>query len=587
MGIEIRRVGFNRLPTAVRERFVQCTRSEMGPLPIVQEQLSAGGATVGWSILALLGLGGLAMFTFGDFGRVNDMGIQPGWVIGANLICLFFVVWPVLAIVRRRRLMKGLPYTPGRYLFPMDFVDARTHELRIVPMALMADFQGTHHHTNGVYTHTDFVFVFEGGKRESFRINGQQQAENILQAFRLAQHRVADAIDQRDVEAIYQSDVFFEARMNDAWDTDPEPFQADAGLQAEAMPKWLVWASLPGLVVATVVAIPLWFGRNAASDAAAFATLDDASSFTAQRYIDLGGARADEVAKVQLPNAALREAKEQGSVTALRDMALRYPDTDAAKEAREEIHVLFAKTVKDFEGQAADDAAMKAFMTRLFAYLEKEDSPPITVRFSKPSATDLAEADKLLNKEVKGGVVPISGHFDEARSAPREIAIVKSMQDAFAAIFPADVLSLEKGPRLQEGEGGDALEAPSIFIHYDVTWSGDTYVSEQTKKNFVGIRVKFLVSMRLPGEDVEKALTFPLTVEPPERFQVAASPLDKYGVGYAGTDQAGRVYHAMALNAFGQLASKMRGVFFRPGTDAYEGRGAPPAKPSYRPARYP
>jgi hypothetical protein len=325
-----------------------------------------------------------------------------------------------------------------------------------------------------------------------------------------------------------------------------------------------------------VLGVPTWYVRNRTSDDAAYARLERAPNvYEVERYIERGGRHADEASAELLPRAALAEAKQQGSVTALRGVVQRFAEHAVAKEARAQIDALFAKTVADFHRQAANDPEMIKFMDRLFGHLHDSERPTVQVRFGKPSATALEKADELLNAEVPGGVVPISGHFDEGSSAPRETAIVRYLQDAFAAIFPADILELEQGARLTQ-QAAQRDEAPSIEIHYDVSPSGDTYTSEQSGKNFVGIRVRFDVSLRLPGEGDDDAFTFMLTVEPPERFQVSTSPLDRYGVGSYSGDSAGRVYHAMATNAFGQLATKMREMFFRPGTEAFGERGPAP-----------
>lgn len=570
-----RTVEFNRLPATVRERFVACTQGRQGPLPIVSDQLGMGLALVGWGLLFVVAAGSLAVVVVADFGRNVGAGLQePAW-IAAYLILGFLAAYSLLAMIRRRRLISSLPYRPGRYLFPMDFVDARSETLRILPMASMVNFQGTHHHTNGVYSHTDFVFQFEGGVSESIQVRGKDVAERALGELRVAQAQVAAAVEAGDANALYAGDVFFEARIYDRWQEEPAPFQDGAGPAARPLPALLRRASLVALGIA-LLGVPTWYLRNLASDAAIFASLEEgATEAQLQRYVANGGRRAAEAEEVLMPAAALREAKEVGSVTALRDMIGRYPKSDEVKAARKEIGKLFKKTVADFEAQAAPDATMRAFMGRLFAYLEENDSPPVRVRFATPSATDLEAADTLLAKEVKGGVEPIGGHFDAKSSAPREAAIVKYLQDAFSTIFPADVLSLEPGKRLAKEDFERAVDEPTIKIQYDVTWSGDTYVSDMTKKSFVGIKIRFLVSMRLPGEARDQTFSFPLEVLPPERFQVGASPLERYGVGaYKGSDDAGRVYHAMALNAFGELATKMRAVFFRPGTQAFLGQGA-------------
>jgi hypothetical protein len=563
-----RTIDFNKLPKETRERFSAATRDEGSPSAIVSTQLGMGMAALGWGSLLVAALGTLGVAAAGGFGRVSSIQ-SPAWA-GLYVAAIFVAVYSVLAMVRRWRLLKSLPFAPGRYLFPMDFVDATSNTLRIVPVAGLIDFRGVHHHTNGVYTHTELTFSFEDGSREAFTVKGRDNAEYIMQRLRSAQLEVRQAVEERSVERLWMLDVFCEARL-DGWEVDPKPFAEGAieGPTAAPLGALLRRAALVAVGV-SLIGVPTWYLRNRSSDDAAYARMQRAPRvYEVERYIELGGRHAAEAKAELLPKAALQEAKQQGSVTALRGVVERFGDHAVAKEANEQIDALFAKTVDDFHRQAADDPEMKQFMDRLFKHLHDAGRPTVTVRFGKPSATALEKADELLDAEVTGGVVPISGHFDEGSSAPREAAIVRYLQDAFAAIFPADILQLEHGTRLTQA-ATDKREAPTIEIHYDVSPSGDTYTSEQSGKNFVGIRVRFDVALELPGEGEE--FSFMLTVEPPERFQVSSSPLDRYGVGSYQGDSAGRVYHAMATNAFGQLANRMREVFFRPGTEAYAGR---------------
>ncbi len=582
---EIRKVDFNQLPQTVRERFVQCAQSQNQPVPILHEQLGLGMAIFGWGSLALCAGGGLLALLFAGWGRVyGTMALQGPAYIFIYVVAIFTGVYSVLAIIRRKMLLSALPFAPGRYLFPMDFVDARTSELKIIPMSSMVDFKGVHHHTNGVYTNTLFTFTFEGGHTETMNIRGRSEAESALVSLQVTQGEVADAIENRDVDALYALDIFLEARMNDWQPAEQQPF-ADVGavapgaagqqffgggaVQSRPMPALLRYAALISLGLSVVVGVPTWLMRSRLGDDAVYKKLErSGSEYEVQAYVRKGGRHAKKAKKKLLPKVRLRSAKRKGTVTALRKVAKQYPKTKYEREARKEITKLFAKTIAGFNAQAADDAEMRGFMAKLFAQLEKSDNPELTVRFGKPSAKDLALADKILNKKVKGGVVPISGHFDDASSRPREEAIVRYLNKAFASIFPADIMGLKKGARLTAGNADGGLATPSIDINYEVSPSGDTYTSDRTKKNFVGIRVNFQVAMRVPG--VDKPFSFNLKVEPPEHFQVRESSL---GLGKYSGSSAGRVYHAMASHAFEQLASKLRAVFFRKGTKAFEGKG--------------
>jgi hypothetical protein len=558
-----RAVDFNTLPQATRERFIQCTRSQQMPQPILSDRLGTAGAAVGWGFLFVCAAGALLGVMVASFGRTDELGLQgPGFAVAYALLA-FLAVYSILAIVRRSVLMRSVPYTPGRYIFPMDFVEATSNILKITPMASMVDFRGVHHHHNGVYTNTIFTFRFDDGTTQSMTIAGKQIAENALQTLQAQRGYVFDAIQAQDTEKLYALDIFFEARMNN-W--QPPPFAGPpAGPVAQPLPALLQKAALVALGAGLLLGPPAWFVRSMMSDAAAFANLEKyGSKYDIERYAERGGKRAKEAKEELLPRARLREVKNDSnpSVTKYREVATEFPSHAVATEARAEIAKLYAKNLADFHAQAANDPKMVSFMDKLFAYLQAHDTSHVVVRFGPPSATDLAKADAELNKTVRGGVVPIAGHFTEASSAKREEAIINILQGAFRQIFPADMFELNKGARLGQPF---AEKVPTIEIEYEVRPSGSTYTSDKTHKNFVGIVVNFNVTARIPGE--ADTFSFKMTVEPPERFTVETS--NTFGAYTGAAD--GIVYHTMATHAFKELATKMRGVFFRVGSAAFSG----------------
>jgi hypothetical protein len=119
-----------------------------------------------------------------------------------------------------------------------------------------------------------------------------------------------------------------------------------------------------------------------------------------------------------------------------------------------------------------------------------------------------------------------------------------------------------------------AIEVPTLEVQYKVGWAGDIYSEEKGDRQFVGIVVNFDVSMRIP--DQADAFDFSLEVTPPEHFTVEYS--SPFGGAYGGRSlpglgapSEGQVYDVMASRAFDQLTEKLRVVFFRPGSKAFEG----------------
>src|SRR5207237_7618978 len=134
-------VDFNALPRNTRERLVACITGTARPAPLLAAKSSYAGAIFGWIVLLMLSVGALLVGVLEDFGSLYGDGIQGAGMIAVYVASLFFVVLSVLSLVRRIVLQKSLPFPPGRYLFPMDFVDARSARLRIVPTALLSDIK--------------------------------------------------------------------------------------------------------------------------------------------------------------------------------------------------------------------------------------------------------------------------------------------------------------------------------------------------------------------------------------------------------------------------------------------------------------
>jgi hypothetical protein len=129
-------VEFNALPKSVRERFIGCTSNKMSPAPLLVIEAPYKAAIFGWILLAL---GGAAV-TCGALASGYGMRVQGFEVVFVYALGLASVVVGVLAVMRRLRLQRALPWKPGRYLFPMDCIDARTDRLRLIPMNTLVNF---------------------------------------------------------------------------------------------------------------------------------------------------------------------------------------------------------------------------------------------------------------------------------------------------------------------------------------------------------------------------------------------------------------------------------------------------------------
>jgi len=609
---EAKHVDFNALPREVRERLIACMQHQSYPYPLISHVPSPGAAIAGWIFLALVGAVIVLGALFSGFGRdLQSPGMLALYALGIGLGVL-----SILFLVRRVMLGSALPYKPGRFLFPMDFVDAQERMLRVIPMSSMVDFRGVHQHTNGVYTGTTLTFTFEGGVNESFVIQGKERAEEVLRQLGDSRRRIGEAVGSRDIDTLLRMDPFFEVRMKDLWNMqaprDEDAQQPAAKHVGGLFAKGAIWG-VSG-AAAAVLAVPMWHMRNVASDEAMFSSAKRSDTeWEFKHYVDHGKRHVDEVKEDLLPRAALREAKQKGTVSALRAFMRSYPGSVVDKEAHDEEHALFVKTLEEFRDQASkEDARLLPFMEKLLAYLEKNDTARVEARFESPTNEALTQVDTLLAKlgNEPGDsrrMVPVAPYFAEKVSVARESEIVRGLEKGFGAVFPADVMAIKHGPRigpdgkplavqpepqkpslsdldpsdpdylskLREasslgdlegaGDASDAkIPAPTLDIKYKVGWAGDFFTEEKGDRKFVGIVVNFHVAMKIPGES--DTLEFDMAVQPPDHFTVNYSnPM--YGIG--GGPSEGQVYNVMAARAFDELGIKMRKVFFRPGSKAY------------------
>lgn len=587
---DIRIVDFNQLPRSTRERFVAITKNLAGPAPLFQERHGVG-ATAGWVILILLALGGLFVLVMADFGSLWRATQTPAAIVG-YVIVFFFVLLAMFGILKSSRTSKALPFAPGTYAFPMDLVIAKDKMFKIVPMTELKNIQPTHHFRNGVYMRTTFAMSFSDGTYQIFSVFGQPQAQQMMERLKASIGQVDDAIARRDVQTLQALDPFFDARMS-GWQPAMEPPMAP---MATGIPGWVKLGWLFGLIGGILLGPVTWVVRNLASDQASFskATKYDSAGMY-EDYLHAGWLHTDEVQNDLLPHAKLKEAvattsvaeritkiqevitaypsggiraeadkamkdaihaafeeaKALNTVSALRDFQKKYPKADDVGAAKKRIHELFQKTLTDFRPKASTkDPNMLPFVESLLAYMEKNDSPAMEVRFRRHNAPSLERADQILASEGGGDMAAVSGNFDATDSGPRETAVVNEMKTGFGNVFPADVLPLAKGADFSTVTKAAVVTKPTILVDYTVAWSGSQYVDREANKRFVGVIIDFDVLMVIPNEQTKLDLKF--SVRPPSHFTAASTTTDS------------GVYEVMALRAFDELGTKIQEKFFQP-----------------------
>lgn len=599
---EILNIDFNQLPRPTRERFIAITQGKAGPAPIFQQR-AGGGAGCGWSLLlGLFGLSSLGLVA-ANFGKPYE-ATQPVGSAIAYVLLFFLTYLGILGLVRHSITKRAIPFTRGAYVFATDTIIARDRNVKILSAREISNIQPVHHHRNGVYTHTLFTLTYSDNTRESFWVHGKPQAEQAMQRLRAEGAQASEAMSRRDANQLYPLDPLFEARM-----VGFQPVTDETGPLAQNVPPWTRKVALLALGAAVVLG-PVTYGlRNLASDELAFNNAE--TSYEYQGYLYRGWRHTEEVEAEFLPRAQLREAaekpdiaeriktireiaarkmipsvraeadkalkaalhaafekaREAGTVAALREFQKTYPEAEDVPAAKARIHELFEKTLADFKPRASKPGSVP-FVASLLAYLEKNESPPMEVRFRRHNGKTLDLADKVLAREAAGSAsfASASSHFEPKDAATREDAVIAAMQKGFGAVFPTDVLALSKGEELDPNDSAiPGTSKPSVFVDYTVGWSGSTYSDPKEGRHFVGIVFDFDVLMTIPNDG--KLLKLKFKVLPPQTFTVSYDTFTNPAFGAAITAASqgpsdSLVYEVMALRAFDELSSRIQDEFF-------------------------
>lgn len=558
----VRVVPFNAFPKVVRDRFVNIFQSGTSAPPVISVKSTYWWGIIG-SLILFLGAGFVSLFLFFvDFDRpFSRDAVQPWGVAIGHVVALFLFLLSILLIFRIVLRRRALPFPAGRYLFPLDVVDARTETLRVTPIADMADYKIVHHYTNGVYSYSMLTLMFKDAPTETFQVRGEQVTMQAMERFFQLRERIREAAGRQDYQGVAAFDPFFEVRMNDSWAT----LKATPGGQftdgpiAGRVPR-IGWFTLAALFVALFAGPALLGIHNLIIDELRFGELKRIPTVSNCRTALRDGNRhKDEILKMLAP-AALREAKQAKTVTAFRGVVKEFPNTPEAAEAKTLIHGAFVNSMARFRQLAASrDPKMMPFVEELVEYLERNDSPPIAVRFRRPKASYLEQADAYYAKKFTGkSFIPIAPNFEVKASDSREAIIRNELVKGFSKCFANDVLSFQAGEGLGDSETASAdLKTPVIEIAYEVKPSESYYTLQSSDKTFVGIQINFAMRMRIPKQADD--FTFALSVQPPEHFTVH---YQKYGASDSGPGNA-LVYDQMATRAFDEFSDKLQDVFFK------------------------
>ncbi len=502
--VRVREIDFDELSDGARSRFAAAIAGRGEPRPLARDVARPSDA--GDAAIALLGAAIAAVTALRGFGEVaQGAGARGLYTLGALLVAT-----GALSILHRRAAAHALPFAPGRYVFPLAFVDARTRRLEI------ARFEGDVRVEARGTGNAAMLEVVIGARVERFAAP-RRDVDEMIEAIRSAREASAD-----DRAADADGDPFVEPAKTTT--------TAAEGPMVVPLPRWLGSGPRAVLAVAfaALVGTAVFEVRERASDDAAFARAEARHSTAAlEAYAAGGGRHAAEVRDKLLPaaRAAAESAKQQ------------------ARAARA------AEALAKFRARAsADDPRLVPAVERLVAALQRRGDPKLALAFRPPTRAVLDAVDGILAERAGAGfpVAKVAPHFDAEHTKKHEAAAARAIAAAFAEALPADVV------RVEPGEASD--DAPSIDVGYIVGWAGDAVVDEAAKRRYVSVVVDFRLTIDVPGEATYQIR---FRVPPPEDLEVKVD-------ADAATASDAQVYDAMATHAFNSVGDHVRRALLKP-----------------------
>lgn len=567
----IQSMEFNALPETIRQRFLASIRTgDRDAAPLVQQVVGSHAFFFKMAAGALVSALLLFMVAAIGFGDLEASGaLWHGNEAGAFYILfavLFFLC--ILLALRRAGQQRGLPYQPGKYLYAFSLIETKLETIDIYDLTQAREIKSTPvRDREGRYQGTRFVFFFANGKKPDIVENDFDRAKELGAELARRQGLVQQAAASGDGALLVRYDPFNEVRIG--------KFTPGKTIGGQFMVKppaeILRWSPFLALLLGVVCGIGIWFGRNVASDDAAYR--EAKAGRKESQYADYvkNGHRHVQEMQDALPHIALDEARKTHSVTKIRDVLPRYPDAGLDDEVKAEVHKIYAAAMDRFAAQAANaDPSLVPFMQSMLSSLEASGNPTVQVRFTRPTADDLAAMDvKSVRFATSKGrkMVSAATWFAGDNVAERENRILDGLQQGFGAIFASDVLHVTAPAQLDPNQ-------PVMDIAYQISGSGEYYVfthedasgaSKPSDDNrlFVGLICKFDVNVALANQP--PGWHFDLSVLPPEHFHID----NDHSAPSQGVVSDARFYHVMAERAFDELRGKMRNVLFRRGSDAY------------------
>ncbi|HEX6765535.1 MAG TPA: hypothetical protein VF103_08665 [Polyangiaceae bacterium] len=506
----MKRIDFFQLTRAVEERFLESTRGQAAPLPLLVGSPPPPFDAIRWGGLAVLAFVAWIWVASLGYGKLESpLALQPTWMAGAHALLLALSV--AFALRARACLAERtkLPFRQATYLFPIGVIDARTASLAIYDWSELTslDVQGK-----------SATFRFASGSYTFPLANAEQGNELKRRVEELRQKLTAHDVSERDL-------VLLDPLRDTGFKSPFAPVESMRPPGSGKIPVLLI----AGLLGAVALGIGAWAARNALSERSLFAKASAIDSVEAYKdYLARGGKR-EEVTELRLPRAELRAAFSAHSVDAMDRYIAAHPSSKIGKEVQDslryallqELEAAKAKgtitALREFEkrrekhlemvpelAQAKHQnlqGALDAFRTKskagmplldlarcLIIYCDK-NGPVVTIRYRQRESRSLDKNQRMLMESAYfGGQKTLPTQYLTGEAVRRaEGQAGKELAAELSQAFPPDLVRFEVGPPVPDGPDDKVdFKAPTLLVNYRLEISG-AFVTKKPRAVFAGV----------------------------------------------------------------------------------------------------
>jgi hypothetical protein len=570
------KVPFYFLPRPIQDRFIESTRGNGAPKPVLYQPPKANPWALGLAIAAAVLFALCGVIASRGYGNLEHRwALNPLWMILVYMGLLGMVTAALLKAVLIWNQDALLPYRRGIYAFPGVVVDARSETLQVHKTSELAELN-----VEG----SQAILRFSDGASFAFHPVDVARKDEIQGIFSDAQERLS----MPPSETSGRDQSLLDPLANTGFKSLFAPNES----MKPGVITWSKYWPLIAIGAGVIAGVGLWKIRNVSSAKHLYVKarkLNTAHAYVA--YLARGGARKD-VGEILLPRAELRDAVVAGTPEAIESFMDAHPRTKITSEATVALYsallddlekaraagtlvalrdfrkgdaraslveseraaaqrALFRAALNRFQTESLGSPELKAIFEKLLAY-SQQHGPKVEIRFRRRVPESASKIEAQLQKSPYFGgskALPIQ-FFDAGHSVPREQTVASTISERLSAVFPKDILSFELNPEpLTDDAAVPVVTTPTLLITHTTTMSA-VYTSRKPRGAFAAMSFTFKAQLLLPGETA-----------PPTFSSSAWMPpnLKKY-------EEEGltpeNLYESMAKEAFSQFLKKYLATLF-------------------------